>query len=76
MPAIVLLDINMPGLNGFEVLRSIRSRSEFEKLPVIVMLSGSENSRDAETALSLGANRFCTKPYDINAYTAFFDSLL
>jgi CheY-like chemotaxis protein len=75
MPAVVLLDINMPGLDGFEVLQRIREREAFAQLPVIMMLTNSDNPRDIERAAELGANGFQTKPATMKEYVRFFDSL-
>ena len=57
-PDIMLLDIFMPGMNGFEVLRELRKQSN---LPVIVL---SARSSIADQALSLGANDFIAKPFN------------
>lgn len=56
-PDIMLLDIVMPGLDGFEVLRQLRA---FSQLPVIA-ISASPGSHDG--AMRLGANDFMTKPF-------------
>ena len=63
MPDVVLLDINMPGVSGFDILSFMRAREEFQHTPVIVLTS----STDAETklqALQLGASDFLAKPVD------------
>jgi len=59
----VLLDIKMPGVDGFEVLRWIRAHPEFSYL-LIVMLTSSEAIADADTAYRLGAASFFVKPFD------------
>jgi CheY-like chemotaxis protein len=75
MPALVLLDINMPNKSGFEALTEIRANSEFKDVPIIAMLTNSDDPRDADKSAELGADGFFTKPSDIAAYVAFFDSL-
>ena len=60
LPRLVLLDIKMPGLDGFEVLKWIRSRRELKFLPV-VMLSSSTLQSDKDKAWSLGANEYLSK---------------
>jgi CheY-like chemotaxis protein len=63
LPALVLLDIKMPGMDGFEVLRWIRQQWEFFGL-CVVMLTNSDHIRDANEAYHLGANSFLVKPLD------------
>ena len=63
LPALVLLDIKMPGMDGFEVLRWIRRQSEFFQL-CVVMLTNSDHISDANQAYHLGANSFLVKPLD------------
>jgi CheY-like chemotaxis protein len=63
LPALVLLDIKMPGMDGFEVLGWIRSQPEFFEL-CVVMLTNSDHIRDANEAYHLGANSFLVKPLD------------
>jgi DNA-binding response OmpR family regulator len=58
IPDIMLLDVIMPGMDGFEVLEKVRAFSTF---PVIVYSARPEN---ADKALSMGANDFLTKPFD------------
>lgn len=60
-PTLVLLDLKMPGANGFEVLRWIRSQEQFDSLVVVVM-SGSRDDGDIQHAYELGANSYLVKP--------------
>jgi DNA-binding response OmpR family regulator len=67
LPDLVLLDIKMPGTDGFEVLRWIRAHWEFREL-CVVMLTSSDEIRDVNQAYKLGANSFLVKPLDfVNA---------
>ncbi len=75
MPALVLLDINMPGMSGFEALRKIRRQEQFNVVPIIMMLTNSDNPRDIEVSRMFGANGFQTKFSDISRYIGFFQSL-
>ena len=59
-PCVVFLDIKMPKLDGFEVLRWIRKQGALANLPV-VMLSGSDEPRDLRRATELGATRYVIK---------------
>jgi len=63
VPHLLLLDLNMPRLNGFEVLSWIRGRQEWMCLPVIV-LTTSFYGPEIRRAYDLGANSFLTKPPD------------
>lgn len=60
--SIVMLDLMMPVMNGYEVLKTIREEEELRNLPVIVMTSYKEAEVDA---LRLGASDFITKPFDL-----------
>jgi two-component system response regulator len=60
-PDIVLLDLNLPRVSGFEVLESVQSSESLRSLPICV-LSTSAVPRDRERALQLGARNFFTKP--------------
>jgi putative two-component system response regulator len=63
-PDVVVLDLHMPHMDGFEVLRTLRSaRTSLGFLPVIV-LTGDETHVARNTALILGADEFLTKPVD------------
>ncbi|MGZ0709474.1 response regulator [Coraliomargarita sp. W4R53] len=75
IPAMVLMDINMPVMNGFETITKLRERAEFSEIPVIVMLTNSDSQQDVEKSLQVGANGFQTKDFNIERYTAFFNSL-
>ena len=76
MPSIVMLDINMPGVDGFQALESTRQREPFADLPVCVMLTNSDDPKDVKKAMALGADGFQTKPMKASDYVAFFDSLV
>jgi CheY-like chemotaxis protein len=61
MPALIILDIEMPRKSGLEVLRWLKSHDALRKMPV-VMLSSSDRQEDVERAYSLGANAYMVKP--------------
>ena len=63
LPRLVLLDLKMPGMDGFEVLTWIRRQPGIRALPVVVLTSSSE-LRDVNRAYQLGANSFFVKELD------------
>lgn len=63
-PALILLDIELPDIDGFEILRKLKERPETVQTPVI-MLSGLSSAHDKVTAFDLGAVDYVTKPFDI-----------
>src|SRR4029077_5000575 len=65
LPALFLLDLKMPGTDGFDVLRWISTQPDLKSLRVIV-LTCSESIRDVETAYKLGASSFLVKPMDFS----------
>jgi DNA-binding response OmpR family regulator len=61
--AALLLDVQMPGMSGLEVLQQVRARWSAAELPVI-MVTAKDGSEDIVAALDLGANDYVTKPVD------------
>lgn len=64
VPTVILLDLDMPGMDGFEVLRVLKENPRTLQIPVIV-LSGLQSSQDKVTAFDLGAVDYVTKPFDL-----------
>lgn len=60
---LILLDINMPGMSGFEVCQQIRSKNDFEKIPII-FLSAETERESILKGFDLGAQDYITKPFD------------
>lgn len=60
--SVLILDIMLPGMNGFDVLKAIRSDRALAALPVVV-LTAKGQADDRRTAESLGASAFITKPF-------------
>jgi CheY-like chemotaxis protein len=74
LPSVVFLDINLPKLNGLEVLRRIRADQRTALLP-IVLLTSSDEQRDVLEAYRQGANSFIRKPYDFNEFITSINAL-
>jgi two-component system response regulator len=68
LPALVLLDIKLPKIDGLEVLRRIRSHERTKLLPVIV-LTASKEDEDICQSYALGANAYVRKPVEFAAFT-------
>jgi CheY-like chemotaxis protein len=66
-PAVLLLDIKMPRMDGIEVLRAIRDDPKIKKLP-IVMLTSSREEPDLKTCYELGVNAYVVKPVNFNDF--------
>jgi two-component system, chemotaxis family, chemotaxis protein CheY len=62
---LILSDINMPGMNGFELLKQIKAKFEFPP-PMVMMITAYGDSENYKLAMSLGADDFLTKPLDFN----------
>jgi CheY-like chemotaxis protein len=67
LPELILLDLKMPRLDGFEILKWLRSQHELASVRVVV-LSCSDDIQDVNRAYALGANSFLVKPQDLNRY--------
>ena len=68
LPALVLLDINLPRLNGLEVLKRLRENAVTHLLPV-VMLSSSREERDISSSYDYGCNSYIRKPVDFRQFS-------
>lgn len=74
-PDIMLLDIMLPGIDGFEVCKRIRSNEVTSKMPII-MLTVKREENDKISGLKLGADDYITKPFSINELLARIDAVL
>ncbi len=64
---LILSDINMPGMSGFELLRHIRADFSVPPPPIVMMITAYGDPNSQEQAVQLGANDFLTKPLDFSA---------
>lgn len=74
-PDLILLDLNMPRMNGSEFLAAVKAQESLASIPVVV-LTTSAVERDVENAYRLHASGFITKPVDMDEFTAAMRSLL
>jgi signal transduction histidine kinase/DNA-binding response OmpR family regulator len=64
MPDLILLDVNMPGKDGFEVLQEVRADPITEHIPVIILTAARPEPIDIQYGLNLGADDYVVKPFD------------
>ena len=64
-PSLLILDLNMPKVNGLELLQMVKSNAKTKHIPVVI-LSTSRNAEDKVKVLKLGADDFITKPFSFD----------
>jgi CheY-like chemotaxis protein len=74
LPTVMLLDLNMPKKNGFDVLAWVRAQPVLKRMAIII-LTASKRSEDVERAFDLGATSFLVKPGNIEALIAMIRCL-
>lgn len=74
-PEVVLMDLNLPGMSGYEVLRLMQADPEMARIPVVA-LTANAMPRDIERGLAAGFHRYLTKPIDIDKFTEAINSTL
>jgi CheY-like chemotaxis protein len=75
MPALILLDIQMPGMNGFMVIRELRNDPELRKIKTIAVTSFAMKG-DREKALAAGFDEYVTKPIDTRTFPELVKQVL
>ncbi|WP_224447523.1 response regulator [Haloprofundus salilacus] len=73
-PDVVLLDLNLPKLNGIEVLERMQSRSKLRSVPVVVLTS-SQSEDDRATSLERGASAYLSKPVDPSSFVSLAEAI-
>jgi len=74
-PDVILLDLNLPGLDGYSVLGQLRSRGATRNIPIIVLTAKGDEDNEVRV-LEAGANDFLTKPFRARALSARLDAVL
>ena len=67
LPKVIILDLKLPKVNGFEVLRSIRASEKTQMIPVVVFTSSTDDS-DRVESYRLGANSYIVKPFEYDSF--------
>lgn len=75
LPDVTILDINLPLVNGLEVLRAVRA-TPVARQPVVVVMTTSTDPKDEGTARELGCNEFYIKPLDYASYREMISGIL
>jgi two-component system response regulator len=76
IPALVLLDLRMPLMDGFQVLSEVREVPMFDEIPIMIIFSNSNDEADIKKAKELRANGYQIKPSGSEEYIRFFNSLI
>lgn len=74
MPDLILLDLNLPGMNGIEILQLLKRDPKTSLIPVVIF-SMSNNEADISLCYQLKANSFITKPLDLKAFFEVFKTI-
>jgi two-component system response regulator len=74
LPALALLDLNLPKLSGLEVLRRIRAHARTRRLPVVILTSSKEE-QDLAAGYDLGVNSYIRKPVDFKQFAHCIEQL-
>lgn len=74
-PALILLDLNMPGMLGLQALKEIRGNKQFSQIPIIVLTTSTLN-QDRKTSYELGASCFLRKPDSFGELVELTDSIV
>jgi two-component system response regulator len=73
-PGVILLDLNLPGTDGREVLQEIKKHEQLRHIPIIV-LTTSNDDRDVEACYQAGANSYVQKPVDMDGFIRAIERL-
>jgi CheY-like chemotaxis protein len=67
MPALVLLDLKLPKIDGLDVLARLKKHEQYRHIPVVVLTTSAED-RDVQSAYALGANSYIVKPVSFDKF--------
>ncbi|MBK5305931.1 MAG: response regulator [Frankiaceae bacterium] len=74
-PDLVVLDVRMPEMNGWQVLKALRAQPAYEQLPVLMLTAAAESS-EVELSYALGASAVIGKPYDGDRLAQMVETLI
>ena len=73
-PHLIVTDLNMPRMNGFELIQELKGDVVLQTIPILV-LTTSSSAKDIKQAYSLRANGYVTKPSDVSEYSIVWDTI-
>lgn len=73
-PRLIILDISLPGINGFGVVRQLRTHAEYRHTPVVILTTSDEQS-DILKSYDLGANSYLCKPVDFESFADILEQV-
>jgi CheY-like chemotaxis protein len=73
-PAVILLDLKLPKIDGLEVLRRLKAHPQLHAVPVVILTTSAED-RDVQTAYDLGANSYIVKPVDFDKFMGVVEQI-
>ena len=74
-PTLIVLDVMMPIMDGYEACKFLKSQAEFKHIPII-MLTAKGHEKDFEQGKQAGADEFITKPFDFNDFLEILNQFL
>ena len=74
-PDLIILDLKLPGMHGFEVCRILREKERFSSIPIII-LSANREEPDKVSGLEMGADDYLVKPFSLNELTSRINAVL
>ncbi|MFH1552908.1 MAG: response regulator transcription factor [Candidatus Omnitrophota bacterium] len=74
-PDLLILDLGLPGMNGFEICKRLKEKERFSAIPIII-LSGKDEERDKVSGLDLGADDYVVKPFSLEELEARIRAVL
>lgn len=73
-PALILLDLNLPGISGREILKQVKTNDNLKSIPVIVFTT-SDSEKDIDECYQHGANSYITKPVDLDKFREVIETI-
>jgi two-component system, response regulator len=74
LPAVVWLDLQLPDIQGLDILRQLRAHDETRRIPVVVLTTSNEPS-DINTSYDLGVNSYICKPLDLDGFVSLVNQM-